>query len=106
MTLCSHTQALRKKFIEELLEDLLNNRPLLVEHNKTFNIMEDILDYLEKKCEEEYVANQHMLRMCYLFRGFAVKVQKGVNFNEYKHRHANKILIHHCVKYYKLCWDY
>ena len=52
-----------------------------------------MLVYLEKGDEDEHVANQHVVRMLQLFRGYAVKVQKGVNFSDCKHRNINKILI-------------
>ena len=80
MILCSHAKPFRKKFIEELIEDLLKNKPAEVESEEKFNMGEDILVYLEKEDEDEYVTDQRMVGMSSLFRDFATKVWKGVNF--------------------------
>ena len=61
--------------------------------------------YLENGDEEEYATNQLVVGMSYFFRGFITKVWKGVNFSSENYRQLNKIVIRHCVQYYKLCWD-
>ena len=39
-----------------------------------------------------------------LFRGYPVKVWKGVNFQQNKYREINKILNKHSILYYVKCW--
>ena len=104
--LCPSTKALRKEFIVDLLQELFKNRESTVTHEEIFDIIEDILVYLDKEDEENYTTNQHMIGMHQLFRGYMVKVWKGVNFSDDKYKVMNKILIRHCVKYYKTCWDH
>ena len=71
---CHFTKQYRKKFIEDLLAELLKKRSPLVEIEEIFDMLEDILVYLDKEDEEEYETNQHMIGMSNLFRGFIVKV--------------------------------
>ena len=68
--------------------------------------MEDILRYLDREEIEEYETNQEMIGIVSLFRGYAVKVWKGIDFSSRKYHCLNKILIEHCVLYYKKCWDH
>ena len=91
--LCPNTKVLRKKFVEELLQNLLKNRDLSIDCNNIFDMVEDVLVYLERGEGGEYSSNQYMVGMSQLFRGYAVKVWKGVNFSDCECRNMNKILI-------------
>ena len=91
--------------MEELIEDLLKNKPAEVESEETFDMGEDILVYLEKGDEDEHMTNQHVIGMSSLFRGFATNVWKGVNFASRNYRQLNEILMRHCVLCCKTCWD-
>ena len=63
-----------KRFIEDMLKDVLANKLPGVQWKDIFNVIEDVLVYLEKGDEEDCTINQHMIRICYLFRKFPVKV--------------------------------
>jgi len=104
--LCHCTKGLRKQFIVDLLKELFKNREPTVTYEEIFDMVEDILVYLDKEDEENYTTSQHMVGMDQLFRGYVVKVWKGANFSDGKYKEMNKILIRHCVKYYKTCWDH
>ena len=69
-------------------------------------MVEDNLRFLEGENVEEYDTNQIMVGMKSLFRGYVVKVWKGANFSSKKYYCLNKILVRHCVNYYKTCWDH
>ena len=73
-TLCSYAKEFRKKFIVALLKDLVTKKLLIVECKDIFDMIEDILVYLEKGNGEVCVTNQYMIGMHYLFRGFSAKV--------------------------------
>ena len=47
-----------------------------------------------------------MIRMKELFRGYVIKVQKGVDFSQSKYKILNKILSKHCILYYQKCWKH
>ena len=84
------------------MRDLVKNKESLIEYKDIFNVVEDMLVYLEKGDKDEHVANQHIVEMLQFFRSYAVKVWKGVNFSNCECRNINKILIQHCVRHYKL----
>ena len=63
----------RRKFIAELLAELMKKKPTNVEYKELFDIVEDILIYLEDEDEDKYVINQYMIGMRFLFRGYIVK---------------------------------
>ena len=69
-------------------------------------MIEDVLRFLEKEEVEEYDTNQIIVGMRSLFRGCIVKVWKGSDFLLKKCYYLNKILVKHCVNYYKICWDH
>ena len=69
-------------------------------------MIEDILRYFDGEEEEEYKTNQYMIGMRYLFRGYVVKSQKSVNFAHNNYTKLNKILIKHCIYYYKKYQDH
>ena len=71
--------------------------------NDIFDMIEDILRFLEKEEVEEYDTNQIMVGMRSLFRGYVVKVWKGSDFSIRKYHHLNKILAKHCMNYCKKC---
>ena len=56
-TLLSHAYEFRRKFIEDLLHELITKKSLLVEVKDVFNITEDILVYLEKEEDNEHITN-------------------------------------------------
>ena len=103
---CDDTREFRKQFIIDLLSDLMKNKSQEVSYNDVFDMMEDILRYLDGEEIEEYETNQEMIGIVSLFRGYAVKVQKDVDFSSRKYHCLNKILIEHCVSYYKKCLDH
>ena len=41
--------------------------------NKIFEMMEDILRYLEDEEDKDYETNQALMEMQHLFRGYAIK---------------------------------
>ena len=90
----------------DLLHDLINKRPNQCTYEDLFDMIEDILIYFNDEDEEEYTTNQHMVGMKYLFRGFIVKTWKGVNLSTNMYKILNKIVVYHCVMYYKKCWDH
>ena len=105
---CHHTKKYRKKFVEDLLAELIKEKSPLMETDEILDMIEDMLIYLDKDDEEDYETNQHLIGMSNLFRGFIIKVWKDVNLNSYdseKCKKVNKIVIRHCVMHYKLCWD-
>jgi len=55
---CSKTIELRKDYIFELTKELLKHRNEQVEVTKIFNIVEDIMVYLENRDSEEYKTMQ------------------------------------------------
>ena len=77
-----------------------------IQVKEIFSLIEDILRYFENEESEDYKTNQAIIRMKDLFRGYVVKVQKGINFSSKKYTKLNKIVIKHCVKYYNKCWNY
>ena len=101
---CQKTAQFRKDFITNLMTDMIKINQNDVSPDEIFAMMENILIFIEGGNEEEYETNQHMVGMINLFRGFTVKVWKGVNFNQDKYRTLNKILTKHCIMYYTKCW--
>ena len=67
------TIELRRKFIEDLLADLMKSKPRNILHEELFNIVKDILIYIEAGDEEEHTIDQCMIGMRFLFRGYIVK---------------------------------
>ena len=74
--------------------------------NKIFEMMEDILRYLEDEEDEDYETNQVLIGMQHLFRRYVIKAWKGSNFNHTKYYSLNKILVKHYVLYYTKCWKH
>jgi len=101
---CQKTAQMRKEFITNLAKEMIHVDQNDVPLDDIFAMMEDILIFLEGGDTEDYETNQQMVGMTYLFRGYVIKVWKGVNFNQDKYRILNKILIKHCVMYYVKCW--
>ena len=81
----------------------MKKKPTNVEYEELFDMVEDILIYLEDGDKDKYITNQYMIRMRLLFRGYIVKAWKGVNFLVSTYRKLNRIVVRHCVMYYKLC---
>ena len=103
---CTDTKKMRKEFVTELLKEIIENKDREVEIEEIFEMIKDILRYLDDKEEEEYKTNQVIIGMQQLFRGYVIKVWKGVNFNQEKYHSLNKILEKHCILYYIKCWKY
>ena len=72
--------------------------------DEIFSIIEDILNFIEDDNDNEYETNQYMVGMANLFRGYTVKVWKGVKFHKDKYRKLNKILTKYFIMYYTKCW--
>ena len=89
---------MRKKFMENLLMDMLKNRGR-VEVDKIMSFCEDILTYLENGTDDEYETNQYHVGMTELFRGYVVVDWKEANFACEKYKKLNKIIVRHCVKF-------
>ena len=87
--------------MKDLLSNLVKNKPKRIHQDEILDIIEDILRYFDSKEEEEYETNQYIIGMRYLFRGYAVKSWKGINFAYNNYTKLNKILIKHCIYYYK-----
>jgi len=85
---------------------MIENQGREVDINEIFEMIKDILRYLENKEDEEYETNQALMEMQHLFRGYAIKVWKGSNFNQIKYHSLNKILVKYCVLYYTKFWKY
>ena len=84
----------------------MKKRPNQCIYEDLFDMIEDILIYFDDEDEEEYTTNQHMVGMKYLFRGFIVKTWKGANLSTNMYKILNKIVVYHCIMYYKKCWDH
>ena len=100
---CSRTIEKRKKFIQSMLLEMLQNRED-VAVNDIMSMCEDILCYLENGREDEYETNQHYVGMKEVFRGYAISNWTATDFNSTKYRKLNKILVYKCVCYYNECW--
>jgi len=101
---CVKTAEFRKEFITNLAKELLAVRQEKVSVNEIFDMLEDILNFLEDDDENEYETNQPMIGMKELFRGHVVKVWKGVDFSQSNYKILNKIVSKHCILYYQKCW--
>ena len=77
---CVKTIACRKDFITDLVKELLAVKQNKVSVNEIFDMLEDILNFMEDDDIDEYETNQHMVGMNELFRGHAVKVWKRRRF--------------------------
>jgi len=100
------TKNLRWKFIKELAIEMIKAKLTNVCVNDIFDMIEDILQYLENDDSDEYETSQELIEMRDLFRGYIVKVCKGVDFSYEKYHSLNKILVRCCVQFYKECWLY
>ena len=60
-----------------------------------FDMVEDIMIYLESEDKDECEISQQCIGIGWLFRDFMVKDQKGADFQCNKHRMLSKILVHH-----------
>ena len=52
---------MRKEFITELLKEMFQNKDREVDVNKIFEMIKDILRYLEEEDDEEYETNQAIM---------------------------------------------
>ena len=77
---CQKTTQFRKEFIVNLAKEMIQVNQNDVLPDEIFIIIEDILIFMEGGDEEEYKTNEYMVGMTNLFRGYSVKVRKGVNF--------------------------
>ena len=84
---------------------MLKERPEEVDRMDIFDMIEDILKYLEEEEEEEYDTTQEFIGFKHLFQGIVIRDWKGTDLRCRKYRKLNKILVKHCVMFYKKCWD-
>lgn len=98
------TKNLRQKFIKELAIEMIKAKPTNVCVNDIFDMIEDILQYLENDNSVEHEMSQELIGIRDLFRGFVVKVWKGVDFSYEKYHSLNKILVRHCIQFYNEYW--
>ena len=103
---CHHTLELRKKFMKEMLIELIEVKKEDVDANDVMALGEDILRYLEQDDEEEYETSQGIIGINELFRGYVVKDWMSANEHEEKHRTLNKIVVRKCVEFYVECWKH
>ena len=101
---CVKTAEFRKDFITEMATELIAVKQNKVSVNEIFDMLGDILNYMEDDDENDYETNQQMVGMRSVFRGHVVKVWKGINFSQTKYKALNKILSKHCILYYQKCW--
>ena len=88
-----------KDLIKEIIKEALKNTRI----EEIFEMIEDILKYLENDEQDEYETNQGIIGLHHLFRGYIVKVQTGSDFSSTRFKKLNKILIKYCIIYYVKC---
>ena len=79
--------------VKDLIKEMIKNRPSSANINNVFSVIKGMLRYIENNESEEYEVNQGMLGMQELFREYAVKVWKGVDFSKDDYKGLNKILV-------------
>jgi len=100
---CVKTKEIRRNYIIQMTIALLKNKEEYISHNVIFNMIEDIMVYLENGDPDEYETTQHYIGMDAIFRGFIVRDWKEANFQCNKYRIVNKIVITHSVQFYRKC---
>jgi len=103
---CSSTIYMRRKFIRELVVELVQKKPDEVHVEEIMSFVEDILRYLENAEDEEFEMNQQYVGMKELFRGYVVIDWEGTNLRTKKYKELNKIIVKRCVQYYDECWKH
>ena len=98
---CKEIRHLRKDFVKNLLIEMLKERPKEVDRIDIFDIIEDILKYLDEDEEGDFETSQEFIGFKYLFRGIVMRDWKGSNLRCRKYRKLNKILVKHCALFYK-----
>ena len=58
---CRETTSLRKDFVTNLLKEMIENQGREVGINEIFEMIEDILRYLENEEDKEYERNQALI---------------------------------------------
>ena len=101
---CSENKKGRPMFVKDLIETLMKSKPKEVAEDDIISFVEDIMKYVRNDDECDYQTNQQYVGMKELFRGFVVKVWFGVQLNDPKYHHLNKIIVKKCVNYYLQCW--
>ena len=76
---------MRKDFIANLVKEIMQLKQNDILLDDIFTIIKDILIFLEGRDTEEYKTKQHIVGISNLFREYAVKVQKGINFQQDKY---------------------
>ena len=99
----SETKQLRLSFVKDLVKEIVKEKLINININKIFSFIKDILQYLENDDSEKYEINQEMIEMQDLFRGFIIKVWKGIDFSREDYHILNKILVTHCARFYSEC---
>lgn len=82
---------MQHSFVKMLLIDLMKEKLNDANENDALDMIEDTLRCLNEDELDEFDTNQRFIRMRNLFRGFAVKVWKGINFNYAKYHALNKV---------------
>jgi len=96
---------MRRVFVKELLVEMLRNKPREVNLMDIFDMIKDILKYLNEDEDGEYETSQEFTGFKYLFRGIVMRDWKGANLEYRKYRKLNKILVWKCMWFYKEYWD-
>ena len=100
---CKETKYLRKEYIKDLMKEIVKEVPKDISINEIFEMIEDILRYLENDESGEYETNQGIIGLQYLFRAYIVKVLIGLDFSSTRFKKLNKILIKYCIIYHVKC---
>ena len=69
---CKETKSLRREFVKKLLIDMLKERPEEVDRMEIFDMIEDILKYLDEE-EEDFDTTQEFIGFKHLFRGIVMR---------------------------------
>ena len=84
----------------EFTIELNKVKPSKIEIDEILDLIEVILRYFENEDEEEYKTNKAMIGIAELFKGYIVKVWKGINFGLDKYKILNQVVVKMYVQYY------
>ena len=82
----------------------MKKKPEEVSMDIIMAFVEDILQYLENKEEEEYETNQYLVGIQELFRGYVIVVWEGIELSSKKYSILNEIVAKKCMEFYVKCW--
>ena len=89
-----------------MTKEMLKVKEIRIEANTIFDMVEDIMVYLEGRDEDKCEMSQQHIGVDQLFRGFVAKDWKGADFHCEKYRMLNRILACYSVCYCKECWKH